>query len=62
LGLPDTLEKVDGAVRWGYNDKTYFFSGKHSNIPFIERLQTFDKLALYLVNCLLIFRNNVLEV
>jgi len=27
LGLPDTLERVDGAMRWGYNDKTYFFSG-----------------------------------
>jgi len=27
LGLPGTLEKVDGAMRWGYNDKTYFFSG-----------------------------------
>lgn len=27
LGLPDSLEKVDGAMRWGYNDKTYFFSG-----------------------------------
>ena len=27
LGLPDTLEKIDGAMRWGYNDKTYFFSG-----------------------------------
>jgi len=27
LGLPDTLSHVDGAMRWGYNDKTYFFSG-----------------------------------
>ena len=27
LGLPDTLEKVDGAMKWGYNQKTYFFSG-----------------------------------
>ncbi len=27
LGLPDTLEKVDAAMRWGWNGKTYFFSG-----------------------------------
>jgi hypothetical protein len=27
LGLPADLAKVDGAMRWGYNDKTYFFSG-----------------------------------
>ena len=29
LGLPASLEKIDGAMRWGYNDKTYFFSGKY---------------------------------
>ena len=28
LGLPASLEKVDGAMKWGYNQKTYFFSGK----------------------------------
>jgi len=27
LGLPQDLKKVDGALRWGWNDKTYFFSG-----------------------------------
>jgi len=27
LGLPESLERLDGAMRWGYNDKTYFFSG-----------------------------------
>ena len=27
LGLPESLDKIDGAMRWGYNDKTYFFSG-----------------------------------
>ena len=32
LGLPDTLEKVDGAMRWGYNDKTYLFSGMNKYI------------------------------
>ena len=28
LGLPDSLEKVDAAMRWGWNDKIYFFSGE----------------------------------
>ena len=27
LGLPDTLEAVDGAMKWGWNGKAYFFSG-----------------------------------
>ncbi|KAF7988985.1 hypothetical protein HCN44_007295 [Aphidius gifuensis] len=27
LGLPETLEKIDGAFVWGYNNRTYFFSG-----------------------------------
>ena len=27
MGLPADLERVDGAMRWGHNDKTYFFSG-----------------------------------
>lgn len=27
LGLPLTLQKVDAAMRWGYNGHTYFFSG-----------------------------------
>ena len=27
LGMPESLDRIDGAVRWGYNDKTYFFSG-----------------------------------
>lgn len=28
LGLPDTLKQVDGAMVWGHNGKTYFFSGE----------------------------------
>lgn len=27
LGLPADLDKIDGAMIWGYNRKTYFFSG-----------------------------------
>ena len=27
LGLPPELDKIDGVVRWGWNDKTYLFSG-----------------------------------
>ncbi|KAG8236649.1 hypothetical protein J437_LFUL016988 [Ladona fulva] len=27
IGLPESLEKVDGAMVWGHNSKTYFFSG-----------------------------------
>ncbi|XP_063226236.1 matrix metalloproteinase-2 isoform X2 [Bacillus rossius redtenbacheri] len=27
LGLPDSLEKVDAAMVWGHNSKTYFYSG-----------------------------------
>jgi len=27
LGLPKTLDHIDGAMTWGYNKKTYFFSG-----------------------------------
>ena len=30
LGLPPTVKKIDGAMKWGWNDKTYFFSGKIS--------------------------------
>ncbi len=28
IGLPNSLDKLDAAMRWGWNDKTYFFSGK----------------------------------
>lgn len=27
LGLPANLEKIDGAMIWGHNNRTYFFSG-----------------------------------
>lgn len=27
LGLPETLERVDAAMVWGHNKKTYFYSG-----------------------------------
>jgi len=27
IGLPDSLEKVDAVFRWGWNGKTYLFSG-----------------------------------
>ena len=30
FGLPPELKKVDAAMRWGWNDRTYFFSGIHS--------------------------------
>ena len=28
LGLPDDLDHVDAAMTWGYNGKTFFFSGE----------------------------------
>lgn len=28
IGLPETLDKIDGAMVWGHNGVTYFFSGK----------------------------------
>ncbi|CRK96840.1 CLUMA_CG009940, isoform A [Clunio marinus] len=27
LGLPETLEKIDAALVWGHNNRTYFYSG-----------------------------------
>lgn len=27
LGLPDHLSKIDAALVWGYNNRTYFYSG-----------------------------------
>ncbi|CAD6206024.1 GSCOCG00009998001-RA-CDS [Cotesia congregata] len=27
LGLPESLDKIDGAMVWGHNSRTYFFSG-----------------------------------
>ena len=34
LGLPLTLEKVDAAFRWGWNNKIYFFSGWFLSVNF----------------------------
>lgn len=27
LGLPDTLDKIDAALVWGHNNRTYLYSG-----------------------------------
>jgi hypothetical protein len=31
LGLPDSLDKIDGAMVWSWNGKTYYFSGMFLN-------------------------------
>nr|XP_033330394.1 matrix metalloproteinase-2 isoform X2 [Megalopta genalis] len=41
LGLPQSLEKIDGAMIWGHNGKTYFFSGSmywrfDESVKFVE--------------------------
>ena len=36
LGLPASLEKVDAAFRWGWNDKTYIFAGERCNLQFFN--------------------------
>lgn len=28
LGLPESVEKIDAALIWGHNNRTYFYSGK----------------------------------
>lgn len=28
LGLPNTVDKIDAALVWGHNNRTYFYSGK----------------------------------
>lgn len=47
LGLPESLEKIDGAMIWGHNGRTYFFSGseywryrtKMFYLPLISKLK-----------------------
>ena len=53
LGLPSTLERLDGAMRWGWNDKIYFFSGDCSKIyilkpkmRWIKLLQTYNSYSI----------------
>ena len=29
LGLPENLKKIDAALVWGHNNRTYFYSGKY---------------------------------
>ena len=48
IGLPDSVEKVDGAFRWGWNGKTYLFSGasrSHSirYLAFLKVLGTYGE-------------------
>lgn len=28
LGLPETVEKIDAALVWSHNNRTYFYSGE----------------------------------
>lgn len=35
IGLPESLEKVDAVFRWGWNGKTYIFSGIFRSIKSI---------------------------
>lgn len=55
LGLPEDLEKIDGALVWGHNGKTYFFSGT-MYWRLVESIQHyFDSLFWLSNNCIFRF-------
>ena len=55
LGLPEDLDHVDAAMTWGYNGKTFFFSGKHSQCESLKKnypaTHILREINLILVGC-----------